>query len=217
MNPKQSRQFLHLKIQSRINEAKCKALIDDKLLSNLFSQDIQQMYFENIQNKVSLAYGHKKLSSAHKRQLTHDLELLSDTIKSDKKLLETLNNQIANLSDKERDLHDVREETILGVKEAMDYDFDSIIEDNPSSRTLNIEEHLREILPLPPTHALTEKEDEKKSISFGKVIIKTIDEVEEEREEKDEAHNNNTVHFNFIDTEENDFGNFTNDNETNLI
>ena len=187
MNAKQSRQFLHLKIQSRINEAKCKALIDDKLLSNLFSQDIQQMHYENTQNKVCLAYGHKKLSVAHKKQLNQALHLLKDTIRSDKKLLETVNDQIASLSDKERDLQDVREETMAIVKEAIEFDNDPIIDETPASRILNIDNHLQDILPTAPTDELSDKpcgKNGKKSISFGDVIIKTVDEVEDERDRK---------------------------------
>ena len=187
MNAKQSRQFLHLKIQSRINEAKCKALIDDKLLANLFSQDIQQMHYENTQNKVCLAYGHKKLSVAHKKQLNQALHLLKDTIHSDKKLLETVNGQIASLSDKEKDLQDVREETIAVVKEAIEYDCEPIIDETPTSRILNIDSHLQDILPSAPTDEISDKpcgKNGKKSISFGDVIIKTVDEVEEEKDKR---------------------------------
>ena len=176
-----SRQLLNCKLQTRINEAKCKALIDDKLLSSLFSQDIQKMHYETVHKKLELAYASKKLSAAHHQFLCRALDQYSDAIKSNKSLLQTVNSELNRLTDKEKDLLELREETILGMKEAMEIEIDSIL-DNESLPQL--ESDL--VLPTPPN----DPPSRKKALTFTNVLIKTIDEAESEKEERMKQNSN---------------------------
>lgn len=173
MDKQQARQFLGMKLQARINEAKCKALIDDKLLSNLFSQDIQQMHYESVHKKLEMAYILKKLSVAHNKYLCNALEQYSKAIKSNKQLLNTVNAQINGLIDKEKDLLELREETLLGVKETMDIEFNSILSDQQTEEDTILTESLPSVPTAPP--------EPKKTLTFGNVIIKTVDEIENEK------------------------------------
>lgn len=179
MNRQQARQFLNTKLQARVNEAKCKALIDDKLLANLFSQDIQQMHYETMHKKIEMAYVSKKLTVAHNKFLVTALEQYGKAIKSNKELLKTLNSQVNQLMDKEKDLLELREETILGVKEAMDVEVNSILDDD-NKPTPPGEFDLTLTLP----HTPVEEPSRKKELCFGDVIIKTIDEAEEEKDKR---------------------------------
>ena len=178
MDKKQARHFLNMKLQTRVNEAKCKALINDKLLSNLFSQDIQQMHYETIHKKLEMAYAIKKLSNAHNRYLAQILQQYSSAIKSNKSLLSTINGHLNHLMDKEKDLLELREETILGVKDAMDVEINSVLEDEAQN---DLSANVSFLLPAVPMHTPTSPV--KKEVRFGDVIIKTIDEVESEKQE----------------------------------
>lgn len=183
MNPKQARQLLNTKLQSRVNEAKCKALIDDKLLANLFSQDIQQMHYETVHKKLEMAYVSKKITVAHNKFLVNALEQYGKAIKCNKSLLETLNAQVNQLMDKEKDLLELREETILGVKEAMDVEVNSILDDDNKPAPPG-EFDLSLMLPQVPV----DQPIRKKELCFGNVIVKTIDEAEEEKERRIDSH-----------------------------
>ena len=184
MDKKQARQFLNMKLQTRVNEAKCKALINDKLLSNLFSQDIQQMHYETIHKKLEMAYAMKKLSNAHNRYLAQILQQYSSAIKSNKSLLSTINGHLNRLTDKEKDLLELREETILGVKDALDVEINSVLEDEEQTWQNDLSADFTYMLPTAPTHSLTP--EVKKKLTFGNVIIKTIDEVELEKQNSTE-------------------------------
>ena len=181
MDKKQARQFLNMKLQTRVNEAKCKALINDKLLSNLFSQDIQQMHYETIHKKLEMAYAIKKLSNAHNRYLAQILQQYSSAIKSNKSLLSTINGHLNHVMDREKDLLELRDETILSVKDAMDVEINSILEDETQN---DFSANVSHLLPHVPTHTPTIAV--KKGVRFGDVIIKTIDEVESEKQDSNE-------------------------------
>lgn len=181
MNKKQSRQFLNMKLQARVNEAKCRAMIDDKLLSSLFDHEIQQLHYETTHKKLEMTYALEQLSLAHNKYLSNALEQYSSTIKSNKSLLRTVNSQINRLMDKERELMELREDTMLGVKEAIDVEFDSILNDESTPSMSETGDEQLCLLPPVPTHEVTEP---KKSLLFGNVMIKTIDEVEDEKESK---------------------------------
>jgi uncharacterized damage-inducible protein DinB len=184
MDKKQARQFLNMKLQTRVNEAKCKALINDKLLSNLFSQDIQQMHYETIHKKLEMAYAMKKLSYAHNRYLAQILQQYSSAIKSNKSLLSTINGHLTHLMDREKDLLELREETILGVKDAMDVEINSVLEDEEQTWQNDLSADVSYLLPPTPTHTPTP--EVKRKLTFGNVFIKTIDEVESEKQESNE-------------------------------
>lgn len=196
MNRQQARQVLNMKLQTRVNEAKCKALIDNKLLADMFSHEIQQMHYETVHKKLEMAYAAKKLSVAHNRFLVSALEQYSKAIKSNKSLLETLNKQLEEFVDKEKDLLELREETILGVKETMDVEINSILEDDYRSTPMEFD--VDHTLPNAPN----DEPGPKKALRFGNVIIKTIDEAEEEKEEKSKSENQQTVED--MDIENND-------------
>ncbi len=194
MNTRQSREFLSMKLQTRVNEAKCKALIDDKLLSNLFAHDIQQMHYETVHKKLEMAYGMKKLSVAHNKYLCTAIEQYSKAIKSNQQLLKTVNTQINTVMDKEKDLLELREETILGVKETMELEFNSILHDDSDNDDDDNTTYLQ-LLPPVPMCEPDRDEKPKKSLSFGNVIIKTIDEAEFEHQESEEKQNKSTHEF----------------------
>lgn len=182
MNNRQSKEFLHMKIQKRVNEAKCKALIDDKLLSNVFSQDITQMHYESMHRKLEMAYISKKLSHAHNKYVSKALDQYSGALKSNKLLLETVNSHVNKLVDKEKDLMELQEETILGLKDAMDVEIDSIMDDN-SDKTL--EKYIEFLAPSVPSDSVEQespKPERRKSLCFSNVEIKTIDDVENEKQ-----------------------------------
>lgn len=167
-----------MKLQTRVNEAKCRALIDDKLLNSLFDHEIQQLHYETTHKKLEMTYALEQLSLAHNKYLSNALEQYSSTIKSNKSLLQTVNSQIDRLMDKEKELMELREDTMLGVKEAMDVEFNSILNDDSTTSTSILETGELLCLPPVPTHDVNEP---KKSLLFGNVMIKTIDEMEEEK------------------------------------
>lgn len=187
MNHEQARQFLNMKLKTRVDEAKCRALIADPILSDIFSQDIQQKHYEIIHNKLKMAYMRKKLSVAHRKYLVTALNEYSKEIKSNMSLLETLNTQIGTCVDKEKDLLELHEETILGVKEAMNVEINSIIHD----KELSDSNEFDPVLVFPPIP--NEEPTPKKVLSFGNVIIKTIDEVESEKEGTNENQYRNNI------------------------
>ncbi len=186
MDRKQARQLLNMKLQTRINEAKCKALVENKLLVNMFWHDMQQLNYENMHNKLAIAYASKKLSAAHHKYLGEALHQYSSAIKSNKVLLKAVNSQIDHLMDKEKDLLELQEETALGVKESMDLEIDSIIDDtkheDDDDDDGNDDDNILPFL-LPP---VPNDKIEKRSLSFGNVMIKTIDEHERETYELNE-------------------------------
>jgi hypothetical protein len=184
MNRNQARQMLNLKLQTRVNEAKCKAMAEDRHMVNMFWQDMQQLNYENIHNKLAIAYASKKLSAAHHTYLVEALHQYTGAIKSNKKLLRTVNSQIDQLMNKERDLLELQEETALGIKDSMDLEIDSIIEDSARKLGDDDEDVLPFLLPPVPNDKVQAAE-KKRSISFGDVIIKTVDEAEDERKQED--------------------------------
>ncbi len=177
MDRKQARQLLNMKLQTRVNEAKCKALVEDKLLVNMFWHDMQQLNYENMHNKLAIAYASKKLTGAHHKYLGDALRQYSSAIKSNSVLLKAVNTQINQLMDKEKDLLELQEETALGVKESMNLEIDSIIEDGSADRSARDDDDILLPILLPPVPGDKVESKKRRSLTFGNVIIKTIDEV----------------------------------------
>lgn len=165
-----------MKLRARNSEAKCKALTEDKLLSGLFSHDIQQMHYEAIQVKVNLVSASKHLTKAHNGALVNILGQYSKAIKSNKHLLKTIDTQVTELMDKERDMLETQEDTVLSIKDAIDSDFESIIDSREKP-----EPDISVILPVTPDHDPSYVETKPKQLKFGNVIIKTIDQAENEK------------------------------------
>ena len=184
MNSKQSKEFLHMKIQNRVNEAKCKALINDKLLSNVFSQDITQMHYESMHRKLEMAYISKQLSHAHNKYVSKALDQYAGVLKSNTVLLEKVQDHVQKLTDKERDLMDLQEETLLELKTAMTIETDSIIEEN--SDTTVVENYIQLLAPSVPSDSVEQKSsplpERRKVLAFSNIEIKTIDDVENEKQ-----------------------------------
>ena len=202
MNQEQARQFLNLKLKTRINEAKCKALTEDKLLAGLFSQEIQQMHYETIQGKLAMASTMKALSKAHNNVLFNMHRQYSKTIKSNTDLLQTINGKMNELMDKERDMIETQEETVLTIRDAIDSEFDSIL-DNDIQEQTDSDKNIP--LSLPPV-----PNDPIKKLEFSNVIIKTVDEVEEEKQCLEQNQEEDIVYFVNDDSTENDYADSTN-------
>ena len=182
MNSKQSKEFLHMKIQNRVNEAKCKALINDKLLSNVFSQDITQMHYESMHRKLEMAYISKQLSHAHNKYVSKALDQYAGVLKSNTVLLETVQTHVQKLTDKERDMMVLQEETLLELKNAMTIESDPIIEDSDDTV---LENYVHMLAPSVPSDSVEQKSsplpERRKILSFSNIEIKTIDDVENEK------------------------------------
>ena len=182
-NNRQSKEFLHMKIQNRVNEAKCKALINDKLLSNVFSQDITQMHYESMHRKLEMAYISKQLSHAHNKYVSKALDQYAGVLKSNTVLLETVQTHVQKLTDKERDMMVLQEETLLELKNAMTIESDPIIEDSDDTV---LENYVHMLAPSVPSDSVEQKSsplpERRKSLCFSNVEIKTIDDVENEKQ-----------------------------------
>ena len=184
MNRSQRRRYLNLEIQTRINNAQCKAMSNNSLIANLFTHEIQQKHFEIIQNKLTMASAMKMLSKAHNNALLDILEQYKKAIKSGSKHLETFNKRMDKLMDKERDLLEAKEDTVLSIRDAIESEFDSIIQDT-IEQELPQENEIVPCLPKVPEHDPSEDQEKaKKKIHFGNVIIKSVDEAEDEKQRK---------------------------------